>query len=192
MVSISKKSVSPEEYLQAERRRTEKCEYINKQVIPMGGASFNHNRITRNLLVLLSNILLNKDFEIFSSDLRVHNPITQSYTYPNIVVVKGELEYLDDTFDTLLNPLLIAEVSSDSTFERDLHEKFIAYRKTPGFQEYLLIAQDKVLIQKFFRIKDEQWEIEDFDNLEQTIKLKSVPAEISVQDIYKKVQFEQS
>lgn len=189
MVSISKKSISPEEYLQAERRRTEKCEYINGQVIPMGGASFNHNRITRNLLVLLSNLLMNNDFEVFSSDLRVHNPITKSYTYPDIVVVKGELEYLDEAFDTLLNPLLIAEVSSDSTFERDLHEKFVAYRKSPNFQEYILIAQDKVLIQKFFRIKEEQWEIEDFDQLEQKIKLKSVPAEISVYDIYKKVQF---
>lgn len=107
-------------------------------------------------------------------------------------MVKGELKYLDDAFDTLTNPLLIAEVSSDSTFERDLHEKFVAYRKTPGFQEYLLIAQDKVLIQKFFRIEDEQWAIEDFDNPELTIKLKSAPAEISVQDIHKKVQFGKS
>lgn len=189
MVSTRKRSISPDEYLQAERRRTEKCEYINGQVIPMGGASTNHNQITGNLYFLLRMLLDEQTYNIYSVDHRVHNPITQSYTYPDIVVVKGELEYLDDTFDTLLNPLLIAEVSSDSTFERDLHEKFIAYRKTPGFQEYLLIAQDKVLIQKFFRIKGEQWEIEDFDNPEQTIKLKSVPAEISVQDIYKKVQF---
>ena len=189
MVSISKKGISPEEYLQAERRRTEKCEYINGQVIPMGGASFNHNRITRNLLVLLSNLLMNNDFEVFSSDLRVHNPITKSYTYPDILVVKGELEYLDEAFDTLLNPLLIAEVSSDSTFERDLHEKFVAYRKSPNFQEYILIAQDKVLIQKFFRIKEEQWEIEDFDQLEQIIAFKSVQVTIKVADIYKKVKF---
>jgi len=192
MVSISKRSISPEEYLQAERRRAEKREYINGQVIPMGGASTNHNQITGNLYFILRTLLDESDYNIYSTDHRVHNPITQSYTYPDIVVVKGKLEYLDDAFDTLLNPLLIAEVSSDSTFERDLHEKFVAYRKTPGFQEYLLIAQDKVLIQKFFRIKDEQWTIEDFDNPEQTIQLKSVPAEISVQDIYQKVQFEQS
>lgn len=189
MVSISKKSISPEEYLQAERRRTEKCEYINGQVIPMGGASTNHNQITGNLYFLLRTLLDESAYNIYSTDHRVHNPISQSYTYPDIVVVKGELEYLDDAFDTLLNPLLIAEVSSDSTFERDLHEKFVAYRKSLSFQEYILIAQDKVLIQKFFRIKEEQWEIEDFDQLEQKIKLKSVPAEISVYDIYKKVQF---
>lgn len=190
MVSTKKTSISPAEYLRAERQQTEKHEFLNGQVIPIGGASFDHNRITRNLLVLLSNALVHIDFEVFSSDLRVHNPITQSYTYPDIVVVKGKLEYLDDAFDTLINPLLIAEVSSNSTFERDLHEKFIAYRKFAGFQEYLIIAQDKVLIQKFFRIKDEQWEIEDFDSLEQTIHLKSLEADVKVADIYKKVQFE--
>ncbi len=192
MVSTRKRSISPEEYLQAERRRTEKHEYINGQVIPMGGASTNHNQITGNLYFLLRMLLDEQTYNIYSVDHRVHNPITQSYTYPDVVVVQGQLEYLDEAFDTLTNPLLIAEVSSDSTFERDLHEKFIAYRKTPGFQEYLLIAQDKVLIQKFFRIKDEQWEIEDFADPEQKIQLKSVPAAISVEDIYKKVQFEQS
>ena len=192
MVSTRKRSISPEEYLQAERRRTEKHEYINGQVIPMGGASTNHNQITGNLYFLLRMLLDEQTYNIYSVDHRVHNPITQSYTYPDVVVVQGQLEYLDEAFDTLTNPLLIAEVSSDSTFERDLQEKFVAYRKTPGFQEYLLIAQDKVLIQKFFRIKDEQWEIEDFADPEQKIQLKSVPAAISVEDIYKKVQFEQS
>ena len=158
----------------------------------MGGASTNHNQITGNLYFLLRMLLDEQTYNIYSVDHRVHNPITQSYTYPDVVVVQGQLEYLDEAFDTLTNPLLIAEVSSDSTFERDLQEKFVAYRKTPGFQEYLLIAQDKVLIQKFFRIKDEQWEIEDFADPEQKIQLKSVPAAISVEDIYKKVQFEQS
>lgn len=188
MVHTQEKVTSPAAYLQAERGRAEKHEYLNGQIIPMGGASFNHNRITRNLVVLLANILINKDFEVFSSDLRVHNPITQSYTYPDVVVVKGEIEYLDDAFDTLLNPLLIVEVSSDSTFERDLHEKFVAYRKCAGFQEYLLIAQDKVLIQKFYRIEGDHWEIEDFNDPAQTINCKSVQATLKVADVYKKVK----
>ncbi len=102
--------------------------------------------------------------------------------------MKGEIEYLDDAFDTILDPLLTAEVISASTLERDLHEKFVAYHKFSNFQKYLLIAQDKMLIQKFYRIEGDHWEIEDFSDAEQTFLCKSVQAELKVADVYKKVQ----
>ena len=188
MVHTQEKVTSPAAYLQAERGRAEKHEYLNGQIIPMGGASTNHNQITGNLYFLFRMLLDEQLYNIYTIDHRVHNPITQSYTYPDVVVVKGDIEYLDDAFDTLLNPLLIVEVSSNSTFERDLHEKFVAYRKFSGFQEYLLIAQDQVLIQKFYRIEGDHWKIEDFNDPAQTINCKSVQATLKVADVYKKVK----
>jgi Uma2 family endonuclease len=41
--------------------------------------------------------------------------------------------------DTVTNPILIAEVLSQSTRSYDKDEKFSAYRTIPSFKEYLLI-----------------------------------------------------
>ncbi len=186
--SVTSNKVTPEEYLRMERESDEKHEYILGKIIPMSGASIDHNRIARNLLILLGNILPD-DFEAFIADQRVYNPIVQSYVYPDVVVVKGEVEFTDDMFDTIINPFLVVEVSSDSTEKKDRSEKFLVYRKAHSFKEYLIIAQDQVLIERFYQTEEGLWEIEDFTNLEESLYLKSVDVTLQVKDIYKKVKF---
>jgi len=189
-VSAVQVGVRPEDYLAAERQGEEKHEFFNGEVIRMGGATFNHNRITRNLVFLLCQAVLDQGYEVFSSDLRVHNPDTNSYVYPDVVVVKGRLEYQDDSFDTLFNPYLIAEVLSDSSTGVDRGKKFGAYRKTAGFREYLLIAQDQPLVECYYRQEDGgPWTIEDFADLNASLPLRSLDVELAMSDIYRKVAF---
>lgn len=187
MDTAAKVLVSAGEYLKAERQQDEKFEFFNGKIIPMGGASFNHNRIVRNLVFLLCNATIDRDYEVFSSDLRVHNPLTNSFLYPDVVVVKGKLKYLDDAFDTLTNPHLIIEVTSSSTIEKDKGEKFAAYRKTKGFREYVLISQDNTSVETFYKDENDKWEIEDYRSPEDKLLLKSIGLTLTLSDIYKKV-----
>ena len=53
---------------------------------------------------------------------------TESYFYPDIIVVRGEPRAEDNVFDTLLNPTLIVEVLSTSIEMYDKDEKFAHYR----------------------------------------------------------------
>lgn len=167
-----------------ERESDEKHEYIFGKIIPMSGASTDHNRIAKNMVVLFENMLPD-EYEVFIADHRVYNPVVQSYVYPDVVVVKGELEYADDMFDTLTNPLLVADIASDS----NRLKKFSVYRKANSFKEYMLIVEDKVHIAKYYQTREGLWEIEDFTKLEESLYLKSVDVTLQVKDIYKKVKF---
>ena len=52
-----------------------------------------------------------------------------SYFYPDILVVCGEPRFEDNTFDTLLNPIVLVEVLSPSTEAYDRGEKFEHYQQ---------------------------------------------------------------
>lgn len=187
--AVAHQKVTPEEYLRMERESAEKHEYIFGKIRPMGGASTNHNRIARNILVLLETMLGN-EFETFISDQRVYNAFTGNYVYPDVVVIKGALEYADNLFDTITNPLLVVEVSSNSTLKIDRMDKFLTYRKAESFKEYVLVGQDIIFAEKFYQTEEGLWEIEAFTTLEENIYLKSVDITLSLKDIYKKVKFE--
>lgn len=93
-----------------------------------------------------------------TNDLRVFDPISGSYCYPDIVVVDNNPKFLDSEFDTLLNPIFVAEITSPSTEKRDLNDKFEIYKSIPSIKEYMIVAQDKTYIKHFKKITDNHWE----------------------------------
>ena len=130
--------LTPEAYLKLERKATTKNEYVNGDTIAMAGASFAHNFITFDTAIHLNNQLMDTECQVASTgDLRVKVIQTESYFYPDIVVVCGEPRAEDNVFDTLLNPTLIVEVLSASTEMYDRDEKFTHYRQIDSLQEYL-------------------------------------------------------
>jgi Uma2 family endonuclease len=76
---------------------------------------------------------------VTSSELRVRTAAQGLHTYPDIAVVCGEPLFADDQKDTLLNPVLIAEVLSKSTEAMDRGFKFREYRKIDSLREYVLV-----------------------------------------------------
>ncbi|MCY7358172.1 MAG: Uma2 family endonuclease, partial [Rudanella sp.] len=115
MVVEEKRVVSPEEYLTMERQALDKSEFFNGEIIPMAGATRNHNRIKENLSILIGISLDESECQSFSSGMRVHLPATGLYAYPDIVVVCGEPDLLPGEFDNLLNPRVLLEVMSEGT-----------------------------------------------------------------------------
>ncbi len=95
----------------------------------MSGASRDHNRIAGNFYRKISDQLEDGPCEAFMNDMRVRVTPTGLYTYPDVVVVCGEAQFLDDEVNTLLNPTLIVEVLSPSTEDYDRGGKFAHYRR---------------------------------------------------------------
>jgi Uma2 family endonuclease len=119
--------VSAEDYLKVERAATEKHELHEGQIVTMSGASLPHNYIVRNLLGQIISFLKGKKCTVFTSDLRVHILTTDSFTYPDLSIVCGKPEMLDDAFDTLTNPSVLIEVMSRSTEKYDRGTKFLLH-----------------------------------------------------------------
>jgi Uma2 family endonuclease len=89
--------------------------------------------------------------------------------------------------DTIVNPVLIAEVLSDSTAEYDRTEKFAAYRSIDTFQEYLLISQQRIYVEHFYR-EGERWIFNAYDS-ESAIAIGSLQVEVSTAEIYQRIEF---
>ena len=179
---------TPEEYLILERKADYKSEYVNGQIIAMAGASRIHNLIAGNFYREVSQQLRGRPCEAYISDMRVKVSHTGLYTYPDVVVVCGEICFEDADNDTLLNPTVIVEVLSASTEAYDRGEKFAHYRRLESLQEYVLIAQDKVRIEHYVR-QGAQWVLSEVSMLDETVHCAAIACDLALRDVYDKVQF---
>ena len=182
---------TPEQYLALERRAAFKSEYLDGYITSMSGASRKHNRITGNVYRKISDQLENRPCEAFFSDLRVCVSPTGLYTYPDVLVVCGAPEFLDGELDTLLNPTLIVEVLSPTTELYDRGARFGHYRRLTSLKEYVLIAQDHILIERYVRQGDD-WLLSAQNKLDETLRLTSIDCSISLREIYARVDFSEN
>ena len=190
MQAEEKKSYSPEEYLELEANSQERHEYINGEMILMTGGLPNHNRIILNFAAALNFALKRQPYDVFVTDQRLWIPQKRIYTYPDVMVIQGDLQLQEGRRDTVTNPIAIAEVLSNSTEAYDRSSKFAAYRAIPTFQEYLLIDQYSLHVEQYYRTEPHKWIFSEYDGEEAVLNLSSVPFEISFADLYDRVNFE--
>jgi Uma2 family endonuclease len=179
---------TPEQYLALERKAVVKSEYLDGQITAMSGASRPHNLIATNLIREISARLTDRPCEVYGSDMRVNIPPTGLYTYPDVVAVCDEPEFLDGELDTLLNPTVIVEVLSPSTEAYDRGLKSAHYRRLASLQEYVLVAQDRVFVERYAR-QGNGWLLTEWSHLEETLRLASIDCEVPLREVYAKVRF---
>ena len=179
---------SPEEYLALERKADFKSEYLNGFITAMSGTSREHNLIAGNLLSHLNSQLRDRECEAYMSDIRVLVDSTGLYTYPDVVVVCGEPQFLDKEVDTLLNPTVLVEVLSPSTESYDRGAKFAHYRRIESLRDYVLVSQDQMLVEHFTK-QSGGWLMTPLERPEELLELKSVGCKVPLAEIYRKVVF---
>ena len=181
--------VSPEQYLEIERKADFKSEYWSGQMFAMAGASREHNLIVGNVVREVGNLLRGKPCETYPSDMRVRVEATGLYTYPDATVVCGEPLFLDVTVDTLLNPLLLVEVLSDSTGAYDRGGKWKNYQRLDSLQEYILVSQEEPRVEKYVRQPAGQWLYSQVNGLDALLPLDSLGVSLPLSEIYARVEF---
>lgn len=180
---------SPQEYLELEVNSEIRHEYINGLIIPMTGGTPNHNQLALNFSGTLNYLLKRQPYQVFVTDQRLWIPSRKIHTYPDIMVVKTPLQYEEGRTDTLVNPVMIAEVLSKSTKGYDRDEKFAAYRTIPTLQEYILIDQYTIHIEQYFKTDNNQWIFSEFTDGNINLNLASISCQMTLSDIYDKVDF---
>jgi len=99
-------------------------------------------------------------------------------------VTCGEEIFEDDYVDTLLNPMVIFEILSHSTEARDRGEKFQHYQFIESLTEYVLITQDAIRVEQYVRQSDRTWMYNEYQNLDDVVKLESVGCELPLRELY--------
>lgn len=190
MQVTEKRYYTVEEYLALEEKADSRNEYIDGEIIPMAGGSANHNRIAGNFYAVMNFAFKQENYEVFNSDMRLWIPNERIYTYPDVMVVAGEPEFLENRKDTITNPKVIIKVSPKLTENNQRYSMFQAYCTIPSFEEYLLIEQDEINVLHYSKIDDKHWSIQEYDHEDERISLVTVPFEITLQDLYNKVKFD--
>jgi Uma2 family endonuclease len=183
-----KTDYSPEEYLELETAVECRSEYHDGQIIPMAGGKPNHNKISLNLSSALNFAFRKTAYDVFMSDLRLWIPDCRLYTYPDVMVVQTPLVFAENRQDTIINPLAIAEILSDSTEKYDRGDKFRMYRSIPNFKEYLLVSQTAMQVEKFTKNETNQWVLSEYAGKDAKITFDSFELEISLDELYDRVE----
>lgn len=183
--------LTPEEYLAWERKADTKHEYLRGEIIAMSGASHAHSLIVTNISGELYIQLKGGTCEVHTNDIRVRTSPEISYFYPDVLVVCGEPRFEDNAFDTLLNPIVLVEVLSPSTQAYDRGEKFKHYQQLTSLREYILVSQGEVEVERYRR-QGTEWQPTEFRSLEDVLSLTSIDCELSLDDIYRRVEFREN
>ncbi|WP_055076213.1 Uma2 family endonuclease [Pseudanabaena sp. 'Roaring Creek'] len=186
MLTLTKK-YSLTEYFDREILSETRNEYIDGEINPMTGGTPTHNTLVVNLLSLL-HFALPSPYRVFVTDQRLWIPDRKIATYPDVMVIAEPLEYQEGRKDTLVNPILIAEILSPSTASYDRIGKFASYRNIPSFKEYLLISQDRQYVEHFYKEGD-RWIFTAYEN-DAAISLASFEVAIATSVLYKRINLE--
>jgi Uma2 family endonuclease len=182
MATQSLPYVTPEQYLEFDRNAEYKHEYFFGEIVAMPGGSFQHNLIAANATGELRNRLLGGPCRVLNSDMRIAIDKKTGYVYPDASVVCGQPEYTDEHKDTITNPKLVVEVLSPSTRKYDLGVKIHLYLKVPVLSDLLLVEQDKVWIEHWYRSTDGGWKNTVLEG--GILEITSLNCQIPLSDIY--------
>ncbi len=191
-MQVQTRYYTPEEYLAIEAKANYKSEYRDGEIFPMTGGTTNHNKIALNFAANFKFGLRRQNYDIYIGDVRLWIPRYRQYTYPDVMVIQGEPIYTGTNTTTVTNPLLIVEVLSKSTKNYDLGDKFIYYRSIPEFKEYILIDQTKYHVIQQNKTNDGKWVLTEYESEDAVLELNSIPFQISLLEIYEKVNFADS
>ncbi len=189
MQPVRKSYYTPVEYLALEEKADQKSEYFKGEIFLMAGGSVKHNLITLNIAGALNQGLLDRNCRTFMSDMRLLVRENGLYTYPDVMVVCGPVELAEDRQDTITNPGVIIEVLSASTRIYDRNGKFQLYRELASLRDYVLIDQDRMLVEYYHYLDKNKWMLETFEDSRQMLKLLSIDFELPLARIYSKIDF---
>ncbi|HTA30364.1 MAG TPA: Uma2 family endonuclease [Candidatus Cybelea sp.] len=177
------------EYLEIERRALIKSEFLDGEMFAMSGGTSAHSLIAANMTRAIGNQLEGSPCVVYTSDLRVKVQPDGLYTYPDLSVACGGEEFADDHKDTLLNPVVIVEILSDSREAYDRGKKFALYRQIPSLREYLLVSQHRPLVEQFIRQDSGEWLLREVSGFESKLTISSIVITIEMSKIYANVRF---
>jgi Uma2 family endonuclease len=188
-LAASSPRITEAEYLEIERAAEFKSEFFDGEIFAMAGGTPQHSLIAANLIAEFRTLLKGGHCRACPADLRIKVQATGLFTYPDLSIVCGLLEFAEGTHDTAINPTVLVEVLSDSTEAYNRGKKFEHYRHIPALREYLLVSQREPRIDCFLRQSPGQWLLTEAAGQKATLQLYSLGISLRLAEIFDNVDF---
>lgn len=128
-----------EQYRALEEEAGVRHEYLDGEIYAMAGGTPDHAALAAAVIALLGP-QLPPGCRTFTADLRIRISATGLATYPDVTVVCGRTLRAPDDPIAVINPVLLVEVTSDSTEEYDRGQKLQHYQHVPSLREVLIVS----------------------------------------------------
>jgi Uma2 family endonuclease len=173
------------EYVAFENASAEKHEFLDGEIYAMAGGSEEHSALSAAMVRLLGNVIADRPCRVHTSDLRIYVQSAGLATYPDASVVCGPLEQHEPSpRATALNPVVLVEVTSDSSEEYDTGAKLEYYQTIPTLREYVIVSHRERRITVHARGADAHWTIRHAVRGGE-VTMPSLDAQLSVDEIYR-------
>ena len=124
-----------------ERESPTKHEFLDGEIYAMAGGSEEHSALAFETLRALGNAIGDRPCRVHTSDLRIYVEAVGLATFPDGSVICGALEQHGPSPQaTAVNPMVLLEVTSDSSEEYDSGEKLEFYRTIPSLRDYVVVS----------------------------------------------------
>lgn len=148
----SDRPLTVEEYLAFEETSPVRHEYVDGEIYAMTGATRRHSQIATNIAGHCWTAARGGPCRVHRGEVKLQ--IGRIYYYPDVMVACGP-EPDDPRVEDA--PCLVVEVLSPSTESTDRREKLMVYRGVPSLGAYLVVDQDRRLVDHYWRDPDGGW-----------------------------------
>jgi Uma2 family endonuclease len=167
-----------EDFLEWEAQQPDRYEFIDGRILGMVGGSAAHATIKGNVFAVLRARLQGGPCRVFVESLKVVTVVASHY--PDVVVTCTPVQPGDDQ---IREPVVVVEVLSRTTADRDRSAKWVAYQDIPSLQHYVLVAQDRRRVELFTRTGD-SWNLRIIRLPAHRVELAAIGVELTLDEIY--------
>src|ERR1700681_604312 len=129
------------DYVALESLSTGKHEFLDGEIYAMAGGSEEHSALAAEIVRVVGNAVGDRACRVHTSDLRIYVEAVGLATFPDGSVICGPMQQHAPSPDaTAVNPLVLLEVTSDSSEEYDTNGKLDAYKTIPTVREVILVS----------------------------------------------------
>lgn len=180
-------TVTLDDFLATLDASEERSEFVDGRIVAMGAASLKHGLIVSNLSRKLGNALDGGPCEVLSQAMLVKASHAENAFLPDVLVYCGAPHIERRRGELLLNPVVIAEVLSESTADYDHVKKWENYRRIPSLQDYLLVAQEEPRVERYTRREGGMWLFSETVGMDASVRLESIGVTLSLAEVYRNV-----
>src|ERR671919_134619 len=166
------------DFLEWEAQQPEPYEFIDGRILGMVGGSAADATIKGNVFAALRARLQGGPCRVFVESLKVVTDVASHY--PDVVVTCVPVQPADDQ---VREPVVVIEVLSRTTADRDRSAKWVGYQDIPSLQHYVLVAQDRRRVELLTRA-DDGWHLRIVRPPVGKFRLSALGVELTLDEIY--------
>lgn len=173
------------DYVGVEQISDTRHEFYDGEIYAMAGGTEEHAALSAELVWQLATAVRERSCRVYTSDLRVYVETMGFATFPDASVICGPpILHPPGPESTVLNPLVLVEVTSNSSEDYDRGFKLEAYQTIPSLEDYIVVSHSERRVTVHHRDPGGEWTTTAATS-GGTVEVRSLATELVVDEIYR-------